>query len=285
MTQPILTPTLLAAPVSGGAGAPVPPVLVLGAGLGTAVGALWAEALPYLEGFQVVGIDLPGHGRSPAAAGPFSVAELAGAVAATVRALQQSGDLAPASPVYYAGVSLSGAVGLQLGLDAPELFAGIGVICSAAKLGNPEAWLQRAETVRVSGTPTMLTGSAQRWFAPGFMEAYPQRASGLLHSLQQADRFSYAWCCEALSAFDLRSELGRLAVPVLVIAGDRDQVCPPVQAEETAAGVQDGRCAVVVGVAHQAPLEAPQQTVALLRDFFTALGPERGPTSHERTVQ
>lgn len=264
MTVPEITPTLLSA---GGAGKPV---LLAGAGLGTGAKALWIDAVPFLADFQVVGLDLPGHGASPASAETFTVAELATAVANVVEKLRASGDIEAAAPLYYAGVSLAGALGLQLGLDYPDLFKGIGVLCSGAKIGEPQAWLDRAETVRNSGTPTMVVGSAQRWFAPGFIEANSEATTRLLHTLQNADRFAYAHACEALAGFDVRDRLGEIGTPVIAIAGGQDEVCPPPFAEATAAGVRNGRAAVVASAAHQAPLEAPEETAKLLREFFLA---------------
>ncbi|EMY32207.1 3-oxoadipate enol-lactonase [Arthrobacter crystallopoietes BAB-32] len=263
MTVPEITPTLL----SEGSGKPV---LIAGAGLGTGAQALWGDAVPFLADFQVIGVDLPGHGASPASTETFTVAELAAAVATVVEKLRASGEIANDAPVYYAGVSLAGALGLQLGLDYPELFKGIGVLCSGAKIGEPQAWLDRAETVRTAGTPTMVEGSAQRWFAPGFIESHAEATTRLLHTLQNADRFAYAHACEALAGFDVRERLGEIATPVIAIAGGQDDVCPPPFAEATAAGVRNGRAAVVASAAHQAPLEAPEETAKLLREFFLA---------------
>ncbi|WP_312875768.1 alpha/beta fold hydrolase [Arthrobacter terrae] len=266
MSIPKITATLL------GAGNPLPatakPLLIVGAGLGTGVRALWGAAVPYLEGFEVVGVDLPGHGASPAATEAFSVAELASGVRDIAAQLCDGAD----RKVYYAGVSLAGGVALQLALDQGTghegVFSAVAAICSSAQFGEPQGWLDRAETVRVQGTPTQVVGSAQRWFAPGFMEAYPDRAAALLHSLQDADRFSYAFACRALADFDVRDRLGAIEAPLLAIAGELDPICPPAVAETIGSGVRNGRSAVVPGAAHQAPLEAPEETAALLRGFF-----------------
>ena len=67
-------------------------VLVVGAGLGTGVQALWSLAAQQLpEDTVVVGYDLPGHGASEPHAEPFSMAELADAVVAAVQAAKARG--------------------------------------------------------------------------------------------------------------------------------------------------------------------------------------------------
>ncbi|MDQ6741267.1 MAG: alpha/beta hydrolase [Actinomycetota bacterium] len=261
MSLPEITPTLLSA-------GPGKHVLLAGAGLGTGALALWSDAVPFLPEFQVIGIDLPGHGASPASAGAFSVAELAAAVAGVVSTLRAAGDIPARGRVYYAGVSLAGGVALQLGVDFPKLFSGLGAICTGSKLGEPQGWLDRAHTVQAQGTPTQIVGSAERWFAPGFVEHHPEASARLLHSLQDADRFSYARCCEALAGFDITDSLDRIEVPLIAIAGGQDTVCPPAMVKALAGAVRHGRAEVVESAAHQAPLEAPQETAGLLSAFF-----------------
>ena len=250
------------------------PVLIAGPSLGTAVLPLWNRAAAGLDTFTVIGWDLPGHGASPAAEDAFSIKELAAAVADLVRTARAAGDIPAGSPLFYAGVSLGGAVGLQLGLDHGPMFEGLAVLCSGAKIGETEGWQDRAETVRRQGTPTQVVGSGQRWFAPGFMEREPAAAASLLHSLQDADRFSYAFCCSALAAFDVRGRLADITVPVLAVAGADDQVTPPSFARLIADRAARGTAAVVDNAAHLVPAEQPARTAQLLKDFFGAQNPE-----------
>jgi len=255
MSVPEITPTLMAA-------GPGKPLLILGAGLGTSVQGLWSPAIPYLTDFEVVGVDLPGHGASPVSVEPFSVADLAAAVAGIAE------KLASGRRAFYAGVSLAGAVALQLGLEHPGCFGAIAAICSAPSFGEPQQWRERAEVVGKQGTPTQITGSAQRWFGPGFLGKKPDVAARLLHNLQDADRHSYAHCCLALAGFNVTDRLKELTIPLLAIAGAEDTVCPPEVSHAMAALAPNGTAAVVPRVAHQAPAEAPADVAALLTEFF-----------------
>ena len=137
-------------------------------------------------------------------------------------------SIAPGASFHYAGVSLGGATGLQLGIKHGDRLKSLSVQCTGAKLGTPEGWLERAETVRTQGTPVMIQGSAQRWFAPGFMDRQPELSSRLLHSLRDADRFSYAFCCEALAGFDVRDQLGSITRPHPGHRRGPGQRCPAV---------------------------------------------------------
>jgi 3-oxoadipate enol-lactonase len=234
-------------------------VLVVGPSLGTAAEPLWAACAERLGSrYRVVGWDLPGHGRSKPVSEPFEFADLARAVADLVR------EVAPGGCRRYAGVSAGGAVGLHLALDVPELFEAVAVICSGARIGEPAGWHERAELVRRVGTPALVDQSVRRWFAPGFVDRDPATAAGLLTSLQDADAGSYARVCEALAAHDVRGRLAEVTVPLLAIAGAADVVTPPALAEEIAAGVPNGRVAVLDGAAHLAPAERPDAVADLL---------------------
>jgi 3-oxoadipate enol-lactonase len=237
------------------------PVLLLGPSLGTST-ILWDPVAPALaSAHRVVRWDLPGHGTAPAAHEPFSVGDLADALAALIR------DLG-AGPVHYAGVSLGGAAGLELLLRHPDLVASAAILCSGAVIATPQSWTDRAAKVRAESTSAMIIGSAQRWFAPDGLARHPEHTGRLLHSLQDADDESYALCCDALAAYDVRDRLGEIAAPVLAVWGADDQVTPEASAREIAAGVQRGLAVGIPGASHLAPADDPAAVIALLTDFF-----------------
>lgn len=274
------------------------PLLVVGASLGTS-SVLWKEVGGLLgadadgatvdatgtkvTGVDVVAWDLPGHGTSPASQAPFTVAELAEAVVGLVD------SIAPGARFHYAGVSLGGAVGLQLGITHADRILSLSIQCSGPKLGTPEAWEDRAETVRTLGTNVMIEGSAQRWFAAGFTDREPVLTSELLNGLRDADQFSYAHCCQALAGFDVRNELGRIRVPLLAVAGDEDQVATPDMMQDMVAAVNAGATqsaseskpppdpvatlVTLPHVGHLAPAEAPTEVARLLSGLIEGVRP------------
>ena len=263
-------------------GSPALPLLVLGPSLGTSARALWSSCAPELaKGFEVLAWDLPGHGTNLAAAKPFTMAELAAGVLAMVDdMLAERGE--QGTTFAYAGDSVGGAVGLQLMLDAPDRIDTAVVLCTGAKIGEPEGWHERAATVRASGTPAVLERSAANWFAPGFLEREPDTGAALLHALQDADREGYALVCEALAAFDVRHRLHEITTPVLAVAGAHDVPAPPEGLEEIALGVKNGRLVVLDDVAHLAPAESPEEVARLIREHATGEPPaDPSPTVAE----
>lgn len=257
MTIPSLTAT-----THGPADAPL---VVLGPSLGTST-ILWEKVVPALTAqYRVLAYDLPGHGESVAAVEPFSVGELADAVAGLIR---ETG----ARSARYAGVSLGGAVGLELLLRHPQLIDAAAIIASGAMLGSPEAWAERAEQARTQSTSSLVIGSAQRWFASRSIEREPVLSGRLLHALQDADDESYALCAEALGRYDVRDRLPSIAVPVLAVWGQEDRVAPQDKAREIAEGVREGRAVMIADAAHLPPAEQPAATASVLHDFFAGKG-------------
>lgn len=236
-------------------------LLVVGPSLGTSVEALWDRAAGALATHaEVVGWDLPGHGPSAPATQRFSVCDLAEAVR------RRLPELAKGRPASYAGVSIAGAVALELAVD-PGVLDHVACIASAAKIGDPALWTDRASVVRRAGTPVMVAGSAERWFAPGFVEREPGVARRLLLSLSDSDKESYALACEALAQFDHGALLAGIRTRLLVAAGAEDVVVPVELARETADSAH-ATFAILPGCGHLPPAEDPAALASLLTDSW-----------------
>src|SRR5690606_30552862 len=147
----------------------------------------------------------------PPATAPLSVAALADQVVAVA-------DTIGTHRFHYAGISLSGAIALDLGLRYPDRLASLTVVCSAAKIGESAAWIERAAQVRQQGTAVLVERAAERWFAPGSVAKEPAIAGRRLRDLWDTDAASYAYLCDALAQFDLRDRLAAIAVPTLILS-------------------------------------------------------------------
>ncbi|WP_394618113.1 alpha/beta fold hydrolase [Lentzea sp. JNUCC 0626] len=219
-------------------------LLVVGPSLGTSVDQLWRACAQVLgPEVEVIGWDLPGHGHGKPVGEAFTVADLADEVSARTVAL------ANGRPTGYAGVSFGGAVGFELASRDQGPFDGVVTIGAARRIGTPQMWWDRAAVVRRAGTAVMVSGSAQRWFAPGFVERSPDVAGGLLRALVEVDDESYARACEALAGF----EAGAAVTPVRVLMGEHDVVVP-----------LDGADLVLAGCGHLPPAEAPELVARVL---------------------
>ncbi|MEU6477235.1 3-oxoadipate enol-lactonase [Streptomyces sp. NPDC047017] len=247
------------------------PPLLLGPSLGTSY-ALWDEVAPELAvSHRVVRWDLPGHGGSPAGliGAGATVADLAGLVL----------DLADSLGVQrfaYAGVSLGGAVGLQLAVRHPERVASLAVLCSSARFGGAGPWRERAARVRREGLAQLAESAGARWFAGDF--TVPR----LVRDHREADPEAYAACCDALAAFDLTGGLSGIGAPTLLVAGREDPATPPAHLREIADAVPHATLVEIPGASHLAPAQCPEAVLAALRTHLD--GPPGRGTRVRREV-
>ncbi|AMM20016.1 hypothetical protein AX769_07370 [Frondihabitans sp. PAMC 28766] len=232
-------------------------LLVLGPSLGTSAW-VWQEASAVVRenrpGLRVIRYDLPGHGASPATTRPFSMNDLAEAVV-------EIGRQAGARRFHYAGLSLGGAVGIELALSHPAALSSLGIVSSDARIASADVWDERARVVRSSGTARLVESTPARWFARGFADRRPDDVERALRELAEVDDESYALCADALRVFDRRADAHRISTRVTVVNGTED----PVTTTE-----QMRRLALEIPRAVFVDLEAASHLVALEEPFATA---------------
>jgi 3-oxoadipate enol-lactonase len=233
-------------------GAADAPWLFLGSSLGT-TRDMWAQQVePLARSHRVVRFDTRGHGASGAPRGPYSMSDLAGDVLALA-------DRLGAERFAYAGVSLGGALGLQLACDAPGRLASLVLCCTGAKLGEPTTWMERAERVRREGTTWLIDVNRERWFTPAIAGAAAQRAEHLLAGIADVDREGYAGCCEAIAGFDLRHQLGSVRVPTRVVAATEDPAAPAALTDQLATEIPGADLVRIPEASHLGVVERPEE--------------------------
>ncbi len=253
-------PLALAAPLTGPPGAPV---LVLGNSLGTSA-AVWERQVGELsKSFRLLRYELPGHGGSAAAAGPYTIADLG----AGVLALLDTVDVARAG---YCGISLGGMIGMWLAAHAPGRVAALGLVCTSAYLPPAEGWHSRATRVRTAGMAAVSAAVIGRWFTPAYAAAAPSVVEQFLTGLEGTDPEGYASCCEAIAGMDQRADLAAITAPAIVIAGADDPATPPEHGAAIAAGIDGARLDVIPRAAHLAAVSAPDAVTDALRAHLSA---------------
>jgi 3-oxoadipate enol-lactonase len=252
----------LAASLDGPDGAPV---LVLANPIGT-TRAIWAAQVPVLQRhFRLLRFELRGHGeagaRSPAPAGPYSMAELG----TDVLGLMRDYGVTTAA---YCGISIGGMIGLWLAANAPERISSLVVCCAAiTPMPSRQAWLDRAALVRSAGMAAISEMTRPRWFTADFIARQPAAVSAVLDMLLGTDPQGYAGCADAIADLDLNPlapALGAIKAPTLVLAGAEDPAAPPWQGARTALGITDSRLTVIRGTSHLAPYQTPGPVTAAI---------------------
>jgi len=237
------------------------PVLVLSNSLGSTLG-MWDDQAPVLrERFRLLRYDQRGHGDSPVPSGPYKLEDLGRDALALLDRL----EIERAS---FCGLSIGGLVGMWLASEAPERVERL-VLCCTAPRFDPEMYDARASKVRAEGVGSIADVVLERWFTPEFRAARPETVEAAANMLRSTPAEGYAGCCEALRDADLRSRLGGIRAPTLVIAGAEDPATTVDQAEEIRDSIPEARL-VVIEAAHLANIEQPE---AVTREILEHLEP------------
>lgn len=279
----------------GAADAPVTVVLGHGWTLDQRTWRHQVAALPDVTGgaARVVAYDHRGHGGSGATTVErATIAQLADDLAAVVA------QCAPSGPVVLAGHSIGGMTIMALAERHPGLFASrvSGVAFVATSSGRLDRrqhpprgpmtrgiwWVEDAWTRRIArrgaipAVPGALLRPALSWLLFG---RGPQRDAVRLTAAQltACPAVTYHAFRASLSSHDRLAALAAFRdVPVVVLAGTRDQLCPLSHSRTIAAALPDADLVVFPGAGHMLPLERPTEVTAALaaltRDACAAAG-------------
>jgi 3-oxoadipate enol-lactonase len=111
----------------------------------------------------------------------------------------------------------------------------------------------------------MIAFQQTRWFSDGFRSANPKIVDHFAEVFLKSDLPAYAATCDMLGAFDLRSEIGAIAVPTEILVGEEDYATPPEMARELHAAIPGSNLTIVAGARHLTPIQIPDRVAAIIR--------------------
>ncbi len=237
------------------------PVLVLSHSIGTDLG-IWAPQVEdLLPHFQVLRYDTRGHGASDVSPGEYSVERLGRDVLGLADALK-------VPRFAFCGLSLGGAVGQWLALNAPDRVTGLALANTSPQFGPRANWETRIRTVQEKGMAGIVDLVMQRFFSAETLargDGYPDAIKSVLLGTDPA---GYIGCCAMLRDVDHTRLLKDIRIPTLVIAGDRDVSTPWQGHGEILAREIPGARALHLAAAHLSNLERPRSFTVALLDFL-----------------
>ena len=237
------------------------PMLVMSSALGTSM-EMWDAQHPLGDRYCLLLYDHRGLGASPAPPGPYSVEDLGTDLIALL-------DKLGVASVAFCGLSLGGMVGLWVAAHHPERISRLVVMSALSRLQPATRYTDRAAAVRAGGIAPIAASIVARWFTQRFAEEHAATLQRSTAALAGMNAEGYASCCEAVAACDLRTDIHRIDVRTLLIAGAEDPFVPAASAVMFGASFRDANVAVVPDAAHLVNVEQPAMVNRLVLDHLT----------------
>jgi 3-oxoadipate enol-lactonase len=223
------------------------PVLVFSNSLGETL-SMWDPQTPvFQKQFRVLRYDTRGHGQSSVTPGPYTIEQLARDVLALLDELH-------IDRVYFCGLSMGGQTGMWLALNAADRFHKLVLSNTAAKIGSPEIWNPRIETVRKGGMKSISSAVMERWFSAEYRAKSPEVVASTKLTFEGANSDGYVANCAAIRDFDARDAIAGIKIPTLVIAGTQDVATTPAESHYLADHIAGARY-VELSAAHLSNIE------------------------------
>lgn len=222
----------------------------------------WEFQVPeFSPKYKVITVDLRGHGKSDKPKGPYSISMFATDVAEIIKYL----DLADVSIV---GISLGGAIVLQLTIDYPELIKNLVVVNSRASIIDANALEQtineRTKIIENEGMKGMGETLASVLFIKPEQE---EKRKKTIKRWAENDIDSYINSLKSLIGFNLMNELSRIKCPTLIITSDQDY-SPVSVKEEYAKLIPKSIVKVVNDARHAVTMEKPKEFNEIILEFL-----------------
>lgn len=168
------------------------------------------------------------------------------------------------------GFSLGGMVAMEMALCAPERVRGLALI-STSPLPVPAELHAARRAAVVQAQRLGLRSFVREVLWPGYgSRSITGELSTLLEEMAEAvGHAAYAQQTElALSRGDYRPRLGNVRCPALILAGLKDQVCPPAVQGMLAMALAGSRLVMLPGAGHLTVMENSDDVAAAVAAWF-----------------
>jgi len=235
---------------------------------------MWVGQLAVLSPFcRSIAYDLRGHGMSDVGDGQFSVDTHVDDLIALL-------DVLKIERVTIVGLSMGGYVTLRALERNPERFVAA-VLCDTKSEGDSnEAKIRRfsgAKMVKVDGSTSFADGFVKAVFAPDSFDRNPGAVAMIRRIIEKTSPLSIAGTLLALASRpDTTESLSKIAVPTLILVGEKDVITPPQASRSMHEKIPGSELHIISRAAHMSNLENPEEFNGKLTGFLKKIAAARG---------
>jgi pimeloyl-ACP methyl ester carboxylesterase len=237
------------------------PVLLIH-GLGSSTRDWEYQTTAFSTLYQVVALDVRGHGQSDKPPGPYSIPLFTTDTAELMRSLELG-------PSHIVGISMGGWIAFQLAIDTPDMVQSLVIVNSGPELivrslRDRLNVLQRSLLVRIFGMRKIGEFLSSRLFPKPEQE--PLREM-FIERWAENDRRAYTESFRGALGWSISDLLHTIMCPTLVVASDEDYT--PVSTKEAyVERLPRGELVVIEDARHAVTAERPEDFNKVVLDFL-----------------
>jgi pimeloyl-ACP methyl ester carboxylesterase len=211
--------------------------------------------------FDVIAVDLPGFGQSAAIEAPDSIEGLSANVMSLLDALN-------VRRFSLLGFSMGGMISQQLVLENAQRVEKLVLYGTAASGNLPnrfESWDASVARIEAQGVEATADKTVATWFLDG--ESHPFYPV-CREACRGASKNACVKVMRAMQRWSVLDRLHEIAIPTLVVVGDKDRSTKPAESIEIWERIQGASLCILPGCAHGAHMEKPELFNRVLADFL-----------------
>jgi 3-oxoadipate enol-lactonase len=225
----------------------------------------WAYQLPALveAGFRPIAPDLPGFGQSPANETRWDISSVTVQMADWI--LRQAQP-----PLDVVGISMGGAIALQMALTRPDLISRLVLVSTFACL-RPRNFHSLVYLLRRFALSTFRGSASQAEMVAFHLFPNPDQVElrqAIIQLILESDPGVYRNAMRAIALFDVRKRLAEVHTPTLVITGALDTTVPVDIQAELVRGISGAKQVIIPEARHAVIADQTEQFNAALLSFL-----------------
>lgn len=228
---------------------------------------MWRHQVAGLSRWHCIAPDLAGAGTSsgPASADDYSIAGYANDL---IRLL----DDQQIDQVVVCGLSMGGYIAFELLRQVPERIRAA-ILCNTKPAADTAEARRGRDVMAAKARNEGARGIAEELVPRLLAHAARERQPEVVREVTEiVERQPVSGIVGALRALRERPDstplLGKIGIPVLVVAGDDDQITPAAGMREMARAIPGATFALIPDAGHLTPLEQPAVLTTVLSDFL-----------------
>lgn len=246
-------------------GSGYPLVLIHGMGSDHTV---WQEIIPLLKNnYRVLALDLRGHGMSTKTPGPYSIELFSHDLNQFLKSL----DIDQA---HFVGHSMGGSILMEMAIRYPDKISSLTLISSFASVDSQleKTFKDLKEILIKEGYETFFNTCLQLTYTPEFIGENRELFRKIGEDMAQYSSISALQeTLDACLKVDLIDSLESVKVPVMVIAGRKDNFTPLYHGQNIKNTIPGAKLEIMDNMGHNLPVEKGIDTGHIIRKFLDVL--------------